>query len=467
MVLRLLSLAVCLSSALSVAEPWTLAKLIERSRSNDGRVKEAESQLRVLRGKYQEARWAWFPRIESTIAVAGPTPEARNDGLGGPPLTAATYMYDLNFGQPGVMLRAEAQGVLPIYTFGKLDALEQLGAKGVEVGQALQVRAQDEAELQTAQAYWGLQLARAGQKALAETLQRMGDAESTIKRLREAQSDQVTQMDVYKVEFYRQQALSRAGQAKAGEAFALSALRLLTSVPNGTFEVVEQEIPEPSGLVPPPDALVARAALARPEIRAIDAGLAVRDREVFIRERMFLPDFGIAGFARWMWTTSATRQRSPFAYDPFNDLSAGVALVGRYSWDFPIKSAQLEQARAEYEKLERQRELLVGAIRLEVEKVHADLADALLRSTAQIEAERSARRWATSAFAAFDVGTADTRELVDSFTALAMASVEKGRAWHDVQVGLHSLSKAVGEPVTLLPPSTPAKPAPALAPKAK
>lgn len=460
----LLSLA-CLWAPLAAAEPLTLTQLIELARMKDGRVKSAESELRVLRGKYQEARWAWFPRIESTFAVAGPTPEARNDGLGGPPTTAATYMYDLDFGQPGVMLRAEAQGVLPIYTFGKLDALEALGAKGVEVGQALQVRAQDEAELQVAQAYWGLQFARAGKKSLEETLKRLDDADTTIKRLRAEQSEQVTQMDVYKVEFFREQARARGGSARAGESYALAAIRLLIDQPRGPLEVAEQDIPEPSGTLPPLESLLGQAVLSRPEVKAIDAGLGLRDREVFIRERMFLPDFGIAGFARWMWTTSTTRQRSPFAYDPYNDLSAGFALVGRYTWDFPIKAAQLEQARAEYEKLERERELLLNAIRLEVSKAHADLGDALERASHQVEAEKSSRRWATSAFAAFDVGTADTRELVDSFTALAVSSVEKGHAFHDVQVGLHSLTKAVGSPVALLPGPVKAPKSDALQPK--
>ena len=89
---------VILMSLSASAEPLTLRDLIDRARVADPRVKDAQAQLRYLRAKYDEARWAWFPRIDSYVAVAGPTPEARNDGLGGPPTTHATLMYDLDFG---------------------------------------------------------------------------------------------------------------------------------------------------------------------------------------------------------------------------------------------------------------------------------------------------------------------------------------------------------------------------------
>ncbi len=460
-----LTLVALASSA--AAEPVTLEQLIARARANDYRVREAGAQLRLLQGKYSEARWAWFPRIDSFVLLAGPTPEARNNGVGGPPTTEASYTNDFNFGNMGVMVRAEASGFVPLYTFGKLDALKELGARGVDVGVALKERAEDEAEFQVVQAYFGYQLAKQGRRSLAETMSRLNDAGNTIDRLRKSDSDQVTQMDVYKLEYFKKQVAARQGQIESGEAFAVEALKLLIAAdPKSVLDVSEIEFPEPIGSLPPIEAWVAEAQNSRPEVRAISAGIAAREQEVIIRERMFFPDFGIAGFARVVYTTSTTRQISPFAYDPYNDMSAGVALVGRYTWDFPIKSAQLEQSRAELEKLGHERDLLMGGIRLEVHKAFGDLSDALVRAKAQTEAETSARRWANSAFAAFDLGTTDTRETVDSFTALAQATGEKYKAWYDVQIGLKALKKAVGgSPVALSAPVPPKPPSAPLIPK--
>ncbi len=457
---RLLLAILLLCAGAAQAAPLTLAQLIERARARDPRVKEARAQLRWFKAKYDEARWAWFPRLETWALVGGPTPEARNDGMGGPPSTPATRLYDLDFGEPGAMFRAGAEAVLPVYTFGKLDALEQMGAKGVEVGLALEARAEDEAELQVSQAYWGYCLAQAGKDVIADTLERLEDARVTLERLRKQESEQVTQMDVYKLEFYRKQAEVQLAAAEAGSHYALSAIRLLIGEPpDAPLELALEPLPEPQGTLPAVDALAEAARRHRPELKAVEAGVAARGQEVLLRERMYYPDFGVAGFVRWAWTTNTTRQLTPFAYDPYNELSAGVGLVMRYTWDFPQKSVQLEQARAELEKLERQRELLGAAARLEIDKAWADTTAALSRAEKQTAAEKSARRWATAAFTAFDVGTGDTRELVDSFTALALSSAARVQAYHDVQVGLRALSRAVGAPVNLL--SKPAPPPPA------
>ncbi len=469
--MRLFTLSVILAGSIAEAgQPLTLPDLIERARKHDFRVKESQAQLDWFRAKYEEARWAWFPRVESYVAVAGPTPEARNDALGGPPSTKASLMYDLDFGQVGVQFRAGAEALLPIYTFGKLDALERAGAKGVEAGEALASRAADEAEQQVAQAYWGLTLARAGVTVIDDTLKRLDESKATLERLRSQDSAQVTQMDVYKLDFYRQQAEVQKAAAKQGESFALSAIRVLIAA--GQDEVLEIEtapLPEPRGELEAPASMLEQALVHRPELRAIEAGVAAREQEVLIRERMYYPDFGIAGFARWVWTTSATRQRSPFAYDPYNDLGAGLALVSRYTWDFPQKSALLAQARAELDKMKAQRDLIRAAVRLEIEKAHSETIAAVQRVERQTIAEKAARRWATAAFAAFDLGTGDTRDLVEAFTALASSSAQRAQALHDVQVGLKNLSRATGQPVLLqVPLDRPqplSPPSPALTPR--
>ena len=67
------------------------------------------------------------------------------------------------------------------------------------------------------------------------------------------------------------------------------------------------------------------------------------------------------------------------------------------------------------------------------------------------EGERSAKRWATAAYANFELGVGDTRELVDAFTAMAQGSHDRIQAWHDAALGVHALSKAVGRPLYASP----------------
>lgn len=448
----LLLTSALLCAAMAQGAPLTLEALQARAQENDLRVLEASAELARLRAQYREASWAWFPKFESTAAVAGPTPEARNDGLGGPPTTPATLMYDLDFGDPGVMVRAEMNAFLPLFTFGKLDALETAAARGVEVGEGLRERAQAEAVYQAAQAFYGYQFARQGRAALTETMERLNTAQELIEELLRQESPQVTRIDLYKVQYFKRQVEARLGQADAGRQIALTAVRLLVGAqPGETIEVVEQDLEAAEATLHPFSHYEKLAAEHRPELRAVRAGIAAREQEVIIRQRLFLPDFGLVGFFRWMYTSSATRQLSPFAYDPYNDLSGGVAFVARATFDFPIKDAQLEQARAEVAKLQAQAGQIRAGITLEVRQAYSQLQAALSRAKALDDAERNARRWATAAFASFELGTSDTRELTDAFSALAVASAEKIQARHDAHLGLEALSRVIGTNVREAP----------------
>jgi len=425
--------------------PLTLQELIERARKNDQRVKEAEGELHNLQAKAREAFWAWFPKFETTIAGAGPTPEAINDGYGGPPLTPASVTYDLNFGKVGYMVRSDVTAILPIFTFGKLSALREAGEQGPIVGEGLRRRAQDEAGFQAAQAYFGYQLARQGKTAMIEAQNRLNEAGSVLKNLLAQDSPQVTQLDLYKVDFFKRQVDARLLQADNGVELATAAIRLLISAPpTEPIAVASQDLDPPELELKPLDAYVDLAMNNRPEMRMVNAGITAREKEVVIRQRMFLPDLGIAGFFRFAYTSSATRQRSPFAYDPYNDRAGVAALVLRTTFDIPVKLAQLDQAKAELEKLSAQRQLLLSGIRLEVHKNYLELREALEKGKVFADAERSARRWSTAAYANFEIGTGETRELVDAFVALAQASGDKLKTWHDTHVGIHGLSRAVG-----------------------
>lgn len=426
--------------------PLTLEDLVARARRTDARVEEAEAELRRLRALQEQAHSVWFPKIETVVGFGGPVPEARNDGLGGPPTTQASLEGDWNFGELGVTLRADVNALMPLYTFGKIAALEKAGDQGPIIGAALRERSRDEAGFQAAQAFYGYQLARSGLAQLEDTAKRLEDASKRINELLEEESQQVSKLDTYKVNFFRQMVASRRSDALQGRALALEAIRLLSGAkPHEPVEVAAVDLPLEEDFKPPSlEQALTLAEQHRPELVAIQAGITAREQEVAIRERAYYPDIGLIGFARFAYTTNATPQRSPFAYDPYNDRTVGVGFVARGTFDIPMKNAQLDEARAELDKLKAQQRLLQSAIRLEVTKVHGELVAALTKAQSLTDAEKNARRWSTAAYAAFDLGTGDTRELVDAFTALAQASADKAKSWYDVRVGIAALSRVTG-----------------------
>ncbi|MCL2179128.1 MAG: TolC family protein [Proteobacteria bacterium] len=423
------------------ALPLSRERLIELAQSNDGRIHIIREQLSILEAKRLEARWAWFPKFETTFVVAGPVPEARNDGLGGPPATEASYAYDWDWGRLGVALRADMSAVLPLYTFGKLSALRELAAHAVGLGHTLEVKVQEEIRLQVLQAYWGFQLARQARASLGEGQERLGEVERLLLQMEKAASMQVSKADFFKLKYYRKLLDSRQGEIEAGERFALAALEAMV----GRVVIpMEEDIPEPGWEIPSIEECMVLALGARVELRSIEEGVGLREAGLKFAQSQFWPDIGVVGFVRWAWASNTTRQYSVFASDPFHESSAGIGLMLRMTFDIPQKVARLKQAQGELRKTQREREAARVGLRVELTKFLGELRGIQERAWRLADAEKEARRWATAAVVAFELGTGEAREVFDAYLAWLSASSEKLKAHAEFQLGLAALERAVG-----------------------
>src|SRR5476651_2715953 len=142
--------------ALILAAPLTLHDLQDRARKNDPRAQQAVAQLENAQGKRDEANWAWFPNFATTAYVAGPTPEHRliggdsdSDPTNPSHLTPGSTGTGVFHGDLGVVAHIDVQGILPIWTFGKLTAGKEAGKHLVLATESLLQRVRDQSAFDT------------------------------------------------------------------------------------------------------------------------------------------------------------------------------------------------------------------------------------------------------------------------------------------------------------------------------
>ena len=437
------SAALVLASAAEAPSPLTCEQIVALALSNDKRLQVMREQLSILEARRQEARWAWFPKFETSFAMAGPVPEARNNGLGGPPTTQASYLYDWDWGTLGLSLRANMSTVLPVYTFGKLSALREMAAHAVGLGHTLELKAQEETKLQTMQACWGFQVAQKAKASLQEGQKRLDEVERLLRQMEEAKSPQVSRADFFKLKYYRGLLDARLGDVEAGQQLALAVLEAMAGAP---VMPELQDIPEPEARLPSVEECVELALEARVELRGFEEGVRLRKAEVKLSQSQFWPDIGVFGFVRWAWTSNTTRQYSAFAYDPFHESSAGIGLVARMTLDIPQKVARFQQAQGELRKTQREREAAQAGLKVELKKLLGELQGIQMRAQSLEASEREARKWALASVTAFEVGTGEARDIFDAYLAWLSVSSEKLKAWSEFQLGLFALKRAVGTP---------------------
>jgi outer membrane protein, multidrug efflux system len=436
---------------LLLAAGLSLRDVQERARQTDPRVQQAAAQLQNAQAKREEAQLAWFPSIEATGYVAGPTPEHYLKGGQDDPNPAdpSHLEHICSFcGQLGVQAHADVQVVLPLWTFGKISAGKGATQHLVGAQEALLARARDQAAYDAARAYWGYQTARNAGDAVQKIRDRLDEAKKTADKLLAEQSDQITKADRLKLDYLAEEIEAQQAAALKNRDLAVTGMRTLLALkPEEPLEVAQEALPEPPPQ-PASDEVLRRALLQRPEIHAADEGVKARQALVDLESARLWPDIGLVGGARLTETTNASNPQSPFVSNPYHEASAYAALAIHGTFEIPQKLARRRQAEADLAEVLALRRGAEQLVRMEVLQALGDLAEARTKVDRYTKETAIGKQLATQAGVAFDSGLGEARELLEDTLLYARADGARLEALYNVQLAWAALEKASGGSLT-------------------
>jgi outer membrane protein TolC len=396
-------------------------------------------------GKRDEVRWSLFPKLETQVAVAGPTPEARFDRQPPRSLTDVTPGSLCWFcGELGVGVGASVNLVLPLYTFGKYSAGKTATDHLVGAMSALLQRSYDQATFDVTRAYWGYQTARGARETVVQVRSRLAEARQRAQKLLAEQSDQISKSDLMKLDYLAEEIEARTAEANKNAALAITGIRLLIGKgPEEPVDIVLQELPQPPAQ-PDENEMLRRALEKRPEARAAAEQVAARRAAVDLERAKLYPNIALVGGGNFTYTSSADDPRTPFAYNPYNQRSAYVALGLQATFDIPQKLARIRQAEAELRDALAQQRGAEHLVRLEVRQALGELEEARQRALRYTNESNIGKQLAVQAQLAFDSGLGEARELLEDVLLWARADGEKFKALFDAQIAWASVQKATG-----------------------
>lgn len=412
----------------------TLDDLLQMAEANYPKVQEARSRLLKKRGELWEARTAPF----SQFKVQG--------GLGVAPTVRGTAVYSPSSDvaiteNMALAWEVGIEGLVPLWTFGKITNLWEAAKANVELGRFEVDRAKNEIRLEVRRAYYGVLLARDSRLLLGEAMNRLDEYIATLEeRVKDGDDGDI---ELLKIKMQRAELVARGTDANKGESSALAGLRFYSGV-DGAFDL--PDIP----LTPIDHQLggVARyleaARLHRPEVNMAKAGLRARKAQLEVEKSKFYPDFGLGIQAKLQRAPEVTDQRNPFVRDPGNRASYGFGLVFRWNLDLLPQTARLAQARAQLEEVRATERFALGGIAAEVEVSHADAMASKERYEAWIEATNYAKRWMIKVKQGLDLGLSDDEDMVEPSKAYALKKASQMEALFDYNVALVKLAQSTG-----------------------
>ncbi len=410
----------------------TLAEVMSMALAQ-GRATEARAKVLAANARLQEARGAAFPKA-SVMSFVGPSPSIQCLDAN----CTRTNNTNVNLDLDGVFGGIQLSVVQPLYTFGKIDRAKRAARSAKAAQQHLAGAKDGDIVIECARAYYGLKLGRDLVWMLEDGQEQVQSALESIRTKLEEGNDEVTLQDRLRLETFAAELAVRLADARLVEGTALAAVRALVLDANAD---VDKAPIEAAGF----EASATRDVLRSPEVLAADA--AIRGARLFeqYRRAQYWPDVALVAGLNLARAQGAQDPPTVYANDPFNQTTAQLGLVLRWSVDPMTQRALVKQARAQTLGFEATRDAARSKFEFEDAQAKVALKQAEAKLSAAQSGEKAAKGWLASVLQAEAIGTMESKDLVDAYIAFFTMKSHWLKAVYDWNVGVIVARKARGE----------------------
>ncbi len=418
------------------ANVYGLPRCIALADASSPQIRQAQDRLEQARAQLDEATWAPWSQfsISGGLAVV---PEVRGTAIYSP-----NTNISLSSGLAGTAGRVTIEGVVPLYTFGKISSIKR-AAEGQAAVAAIDVeRFKILVHHDVRRAWFGVMLAHDARYLLDQAGKKLDDAIAKAE-----ERDDADEVDLLRMKTYRAEIKARLGEIEKFERIGMAALRFFTGVAApATFDVPDEPIAAPRKPLVDELVYLAAARIHRPEIRQVREGVKAREAQVDFAKARLYPDIGLGLSFSYANSPVIADQTNPFVVDGANYLpSYGAGIVFRWNLDFLPGSARVRYAEWQLAETRDLEQYALGGVGVEVTTAYATARDALVREQAYGEAETLSKRWVSTISAAMSVGTREEREIIDPLRAYLTNRYNHLQAIMDLDLAYSQLALSTGD----------------------
>ena len=413
---------------------FDLRACLSMADARSAQIKMSLDRLAQAHAQLDEVKWIPWSQFSLSGGVAA-VPEIRGTSVYSP-------NGDISISSKlGPAWRIGIEGVIPIYTFGKISAANEAAEKLIDVAAADVERMRMLVHHDVRRAYFGLMLAHDARYLLDLAADKLNGAVENAEG-----KDDADEADVLRMKVLRAEVLARNGEVAKGERIAVSALRFLTGVEEpAPFDVPDEPITAPKKPLVDVVVYLASARLHRAELKMAHAGIEARRAQVDLAKARLYPDVGLALSFGYANAPIIVDQTNPFVVDPGNYLRYGAGVVFKWNLDLLPAAARVHYAEAQLQEIRDTESYALGGVGVEVQTAYATAQDAATRMKSYGEAEQLAKRWIAAVSAAISIGTKEDKEIVDPLRYFLQDRYNHLQAIMDYDVAMSLLSLATGD----------------------
>ncbi|MFT3775762.1 MAG: TolC family protein [Minicystis sp.] len=412
---------------------YDLPRILELAERNHPNIAISRARVLQARAQLDEAHFAPFSQWKMTGGVAI-APALKGNNVFSPN-TDVSLSSSL-----AVAWRVGVEGVIPLWTFGKITNLWDAAGSYVKVQEADLQKERDAVRVDVRKAFFGLQLARDSRLLLADVRDAINKAQATLQK--QIDKDEGDPIDLLKLQTYGAELDVRESEAERYVNVALAGLRFYTGVPD--LDIPDAPLRPPKHQLGHVTRYLSAATVHRPEIAMARAGVAARSALVQLARAQLFPDVGIGFSASMSAAPAIADQINPYVVDPGNYFRYGAALVFQWKLDFLPGVARIRQAEAQLDEVRAQQRFALGGVGAEVEVAYAEVIDWQKRVDVYAKAVKTAKKWLVTVQQGIEVGAVAEKELLEPAKAYATNKFSQMNAVMELDMAMSRLAKATG-----------------------
>lgn len=435
----------------------SLDQFLSMAMQNAAVLDEHAAKIRKAEWQQYRAKWAWGPKLRNDTTVAPVPANADPDDFG----ANVDEFFSLDIGP---YIRQSTTIIVPVYTFGRINVARELAGLGVDSAELQRERATRDLEYQVKRAYYSAQLSNSFQTLLGEGTGIIKEKLAEMDEARDFGEADFDTADFRKLQVFDAELDSRVLDNQKLNDIATAGLKYFTDYRGlvNAGEIDTDAEPVPLQELP---AYIDLAKTHRSELRLLDHAVEARELQLKLERRNYYPNVFVAANLGTGWSTEELalqricREPSPGAQcvdtddlysrpfsDPLNFFSFGIALGVRWEFDFWQRHGKLNEVKAQNDEVLAQRRRALGAIVLEIKKLHTDARVALEKVAVTERRLEAARRWRDQFGLTMQTGGGDIKDAVDPLKAYFEARALHLQARYDYLVARAALAQGVGLP---------------------
>ncbi len=361
---------------------------------------------------------------------------------------------DWSLGALRPFARAEIVARQPLFTWGELSGNIRAARHGVDVEEARVDQKALEVAARTGEIYYNLLLTQELDRLADRTEKVIDRAKKEINRLLDEGDDSVDQADLFQTKLTEEEFKRRVVEIAQNQATARSALRRQLFLPEGTTVQATADELRPLDFSIHPDSLDHYIQLGlqnRPEVDQAKAGVKAREALVDVAQSDYYPKIGIqASLSQSITLPERPNPDNAFVGDSFMGTGTRTGFGIQLDLNFRQTQAKVEQAKAELNEVKNQQTAARQLVQFEVEEAFRNLVIAKTAVDSRDESTTISGEWLRTEQINFDLGFADTENLVKAVRADLEARARYAEAVKKYNVAVLKLLRATGTLTTRL-----------------